>query len=82
MIAFTLNCIESMLFSLCKDVDALKESCEHDTGAISPQKVSSNLPTTYANHVNSQLAKWCQWKALNWGWGSDITVTVIIWLLI
>ena len=31
-----------------------------------------------ANHANSQLVKWCQWRALNWQLGPDITLTVSI----
>ena len=44
-ISFTLDRIESTLSSLHKDVDALKEGRECDTGAKSPQRVSSDLPT-------------------------------------
>ena len=42
-ISSTLDHIESTLSSLCKDVDALKGR-EHDRGAKSPQRVSSDLP--------------------------------------
>ena len=31
-------------------------------------------------YVNSQLVKWCQWKALNSWWGTDIAATLTIQL--
>ena len=35
-----------------------------------------------ANHVNLWLVKVCQWRALNWQWGSNIASTISTCLLI
>ena len=57
-ISSTLNRIESTLSSLYKDVDAFKEGHERDTGAKSPQRVSSDLPTLMneIDEVTSELS--------------------------
>ena len=59
-ISSMLSRIESILSSLRKDVDALKEDCKCDTGAKSPQGVSSSDLRTPMN-VDDEVTTVFSW---------------------
>ena len=43
-------------------------------------RVCLPFQTAFSNHINSQLAKWCQCSALNQWWGIEIAATASLGL--